>query len=49
MMNLAEYARYDGLGLADLVARKQVTPRELALTAVAAIEKANRRESARNS
>ena len=40
-MNLAEYARYDGLGLADLVAKKQVTPRELALTAVAAIEKAN--------
>src|SRR5262245_51045993 len=40
-MNLAEYTRYDGLGLADLVARKQISPKELALTAVAAIEKAN--------
>jgi amidase len=41
MMNLAEYARHDGLGLAELVARKQVSPKELALTAAAAIEKAN--------
>jgi amidase len=41
MMNLTEYGGYDGLGLADLVARKQVSPRELALTAVAAIEKVN--------
>ncbi len=38
-MNLAEYASYDALGLAELVARKQVTPKELALTAVAAREK----------
>ena len=38
-MNLAEYARYDALGLAELVAKKQVTPRELAETAVAAKEK----------
>ncbi|HEY7548893.1 MAG TPA: amidase, partial [Hyphomicrobiaceae bacterium] len=38
-MNLAEYASYDALGLAELVARKQVTPKELALTAVAAKEK----------
>jgi amidase len=38
-MNLAEYARYDALGLAELVARKEVTPKELALTAVAAHEK----------
>src|SRR5688572_8176304 len=35
-MNLAEYARYDALGLAELVARKEVTPKELALTAAAA-------------
>ena len=41
MMKLAEYAGYDGLGLADLVARKQVTPKELALTAAAAIAAAN--------
>jgi amidase len=41
MMKLAEYSSYDGLGLAELVAKKQVTPKELALTAQAAIEKAN--------
>ena len=38
-MNLAEYASYDGLGLAELVAKKQVSPKELANTAVAAMEK----------
>jgi amidase len=40
-MNLTEYARYDGLGLAELVAKKQVTPKELAATAAKAIEFAN--------
>jgi amidase len=40
-MKLAEYAAFDALGLADLVARKQVTPKELAQTAAQAIEKAN--------
>jgi amidase len=40
-MNLAEYAQYDGLGLAELVAKKQVSPKELAQTAVKAIELAN--------
>jgi amidase len=40
-MNLAEYARYDGLGLADMVARKQVSPKELANTALKAIEAVN--------
>jgi amidase len=35
-MNLAEYAAYDALGLAELVAKKQVSPRELAQTATAA-------------
>jgi amidase len=40
-MNLAEYAAYDALGLAELVARKQVTPKELARTAAEAIAKAN--------
>jgi amidase len=38
-MNLAEYASYDALGLAELVARRQVSPKELAVTAVAAKEK----------
>jgi amidase len=38
-MNLTEYASYDALGLAELVAGRQVTPKELALTAVAAKEK----------
>ena len=40
-MNLGEYARYDSLGLAELVAQKEVTPKELALTAAAAKEKAD--------
>src|SRR6478672_1872320 len=38
-MNLAEYASYDALGLAELVARKQVSPKELAETASAAVNK----------
>jgi len=40
-MNLAEFARYDGLGLAGLVASKEVSPRELAKTAAQAIAAAN--------
>lgn len=40
-MKLAEYARYDALGLAELVARRQVTPRELARAAAAAVEAVN--------
>ncbi len=40
-MNLAEYANYDALGLADLVAQKAVTPRELAALARQAIEQCN--------
>ncbi len=40
-MKLAEYASYDALGLAGLVARKQVTPSELAATAAAAIAAIN--------
>jgi amidase len=35
-MNLAEYAAFDALGLAELVANKQVSPKELAKTALAA-------------
>jgi amidase len=38
-MNLAEYSSYDALGLAELVAKKQVTATELARTAVAARDK----------
>jgi amidase len=40
-MQLAEYAKHDALGLAELVAKKEVTPKELALTALRAIEAAN--------
>jgi amidase len=37
-VNLTEYAKHDALGLAELVARKQVTPKELANLAVKAVE-----------
>ena len=40
-MNLDEYASYDALGLARLVERKEVSPRELAATALQAIEAVN--------
>jgi amidase len=40
-MNLHEYAQYDGLGLADLVRRQEVRPRELANLALQAIGHAN--------
>ena len=40
-MKLDEYARYDALGLAALVRDKQVTPKELALTAARAIDALN--------
>ena len=40
-MNLEEYTSYDGLGLADLVRRRQIHPRELADAALAAIEAVN--------
>jgi amidase len=40
-MNLAEYARYDALGLARLVADRQVSATELAHTAARAIAAAN--------
>lgn len=41
MMKLSEYAKYDGIGLAGLVAKKDVTPKELAQTALKAIEAVN--------
>jgi amidase len=40
-MTLAEYAQYDAVGLAELVARRQVTPKELAETAASAIAALN--------
>jgi len=40
-MSFAEYARYDGLGLAELVRKGEVTPAELAEAAIARIEKHN--------
>ncbi len=40
-MKLAEYAAYDATGLADLVAKGEVSPKELARTALAAIGAVN--------
>ncbi|MBV1694626.1 MAG: amidase [Hyphomicrobiales bacterium] len=40
-MKLAEYASYDALGLAKLVARKEVSAKELTETAVKAIQSVN--------
>ena len=41
MKTFSEYADYDGLGLAELVRRKEVSPRELVTAAIAAIEALN--------
>ena len=40
-MKLSEYASYDALGLTDLVARKEVSPKELAESAARAIDAVN--------
>ncbi len=40
-MNLEEYSRYDGVALADLVRKREVTPKELAQLCVEAVEKVN--------
>jgi len=40
-MNLSEYARYDGLGLADLICNKEVTARDLAELALSGVQKIN--------
>ena len=37
MSTFAEYSNYDGLGLADLVRRKEVSPAELVASAYTAI------------
>lgn len=41
MISLKDYTSHDGLGLAELVARKQVKPEELVAAALAAVEKVN--------
>src|SRR5262249_46510993 len=41
IMKSAEYAKYDALGLAELVARKDVSPKELAQTAAKIIQEMN--------
>ena len=40
-MNLAEYSRFDGTGLAELVRKRDVSPTDLARTALDAIEHLN--------
>lgn len=45
-MNLAEYSSCDGVALADLVRRREVSPKELAHLFVEAIEKVNPRINA---
>lgn len=40
-MNISEYAKYDGLGLAELVKQKEVKPEELLNLSVEAIRKVN--------
>jgi amidase len=40
-MGFAEYSNYDGLGLADLVREKKVTPAELVEAAIERIERHN--------
>src|SRR5579862_7808028 len=40
-MDLAEYASYDGFALAQLVKEKKITPKELALLFLEAVEKIN--------
>jgi len=45
-MNLAEYSRYDGVALADLVRKRVVSPKELARLFMEAVEKVNPRTNA---
>ena len=41
MISLSDYSSYDGLGLAALVARKEVSPKELVELALEAVAKLN--------
>ncbi len=45
-MNLAEYSSCDGVALADLVRKREVSPKELARLFVEAVEKVNPRINA---
>jgi amidase len=46
MISLNDYSSHDGLGLADLVERKEVTAKELEEAALAAVAKVNPRLNA---
>src|SRR5271167_4958781 len=46
MISLSDYTSHDGLGLAELVARKEVTPDELVAAAFEAVAKINPRINA---
>ena len=46
MISLSEYAAHDGLGLAALVARREVAPEELVAAALSAVEAVNPRLNA---
>lgn len=46
MSGFAEYGQYDGLGLAELVRRKEISPRELVEEAIARVEAVNPRLNA---
>ena len=45
-MDLEEYARHDALGIAELIAKREVSPREMAQTAMRAIEAAHAKVNA---
>jgi amidase len=45
-MNVADYSSFDGVALAELVRKREVTPKELAHSYVEAVEKINRRINA---
>ncbi len=45
-MNLEEYSRCDGVALAELVRKREVSPKELAHLFVEAVEKVNPRINA---
>src|SRR5215212_11444403 len=40
-MNLADYSSFDGVALAELVRKREMTPKELAYSFVEAVEKIN--------
>ncbi|MBL4817909.1 MAG: amidase [Deltaproteobacteria bacterium] len=46
VISISEYKRFDGLGLADLIQRKEVSPLELLETAIGEIERLNPRLNA---